>query len=86
MAKVAVNSVMNSLLKSNSHHDKRKDLVIIVGKGKGSRDGKQVLLPEIMNLLQEEYSIQGMIERNNTGRIRIPSPYLIDFVRSRSWN
>ena len=81
-------SVMNSLLGSvrTPHHDMRKDLILIVGKGKGSRDGKPILLPEIMNLLREEYGIEGLIDQNNTGRIRIPSPSLIDFVRSRSWN
>lgn len=86
MAKVAVANVMESLLKANPVHDLKKDLIIIVGKGKGS-DSIQgpVLLPVVVNLLKLEYGVESFLDENNSGRIRIPSDSLLDFTSQRAW-
>lgn len=85
MAKIAVRNVMESLLKKDSTHDVTKDLVIVLGKGKGSIDGKSLLMPTVMELLKNEYGIRGIVEENNAGRIRVNSCILQSFTEQRRW-
>ena len=85
MAKIAVRTAMDSLLLKNTSHDVSKDFVIVLGKGKGSVDGKIKLMPSIRNLLKEEYSLEAHIETSNAGRIRIKSNDLKSFVDTRRW-
>lgn len=85
MAKIAVRTAMDSLLLKTTTHDVSKDLVIVLGKGKGSIDGKTKLMPSIRNLLKEEYSLDACIETSNAGRIRILSNDLKGFVDTRRW-
>lgn len=85
MANIAVRNVIESLLKKESSHDISKDLVIVLGKGKGSIDGKTKLMPATLALLKDEYDICGFIEESNAGRVRIKSQVLKTFVEKRRW-
>ncbi len=85
MAKIAVRTVMDSLLLKTAH-DVDKDLVIVLGKGKGSVDGKTKLMPSIRKLLKEEYGLDPLVEKNNSGRIRLRMDKLKDFIETRRWN
>ena len=84
MANAAVRSVMESLLSVEPAHDVREDLVIIVGKGKGS-EGKQVLLPVVRQLLEEDYGIVGSVDATNAGRFVVPSGSLQSYVEKHQW-
>lgn len=86
MAKTAIRSLMEHFLSSqNPIHDLSKDLVIIVGKGKGSENNEAVLMPAVQRVLLEEYEIEGKVDASNTGRLVLESPTLQSFVRSKSW-
>lgn len=61
-----------------------EDLVIIVGKGKGSED-KPVLLPAVRSLLERDYGIHGFVDATNAGRFVIPSKALKAFVDKHEW-
>jgi len=80
MAKIAVRNVIDSFMSAKPVHDASKDLVIIVGKGKGSEDGNRVLMPEVKNLLKNEYGLQSMVDEKNDGRLRIRSEDLFKFA------
>ena len=84
MANAAVRSVMESLLSEEPAHDVREDLVIIVGKGKGS-EGKQVLLPAVRKLLEEDYGIVGSVDTTNAGRFVVSSGSLQSYVERHQW-
>lgn len=84
MGNAAVRSVMESLLSSKPAHDVTRDLVIIVGKGKGSED-EPVLLPTVRNLLRLEYEIKGNVDAANAGRFVVASEELQSFVERRQW-
>ena len=86
MAKIAVRIAINSLLQKQSSHDMdiNDDLIIVLGKGKRSV-GKIKLMPIIKQLLKDEYEINSSIEKENTGRLRIPSEVLIEFAKRRRW-
>jgi pentatricopeptide repeat protein len=85
MAKIAVRNVVDSLLQKRASHDVAKDLIMVLGKGKGSIDGKAKLMPVIKALLKDEYNINASVEENNPGRIRIQSEVLIEFIETRRW-
>ena len=57
MSKIAVRHVIESLLMGKAVHDVAKDLVIVVGKGKGSENGIRVLMPKVKSMLFEEYGV-----------------------------
>ncbi len=80
MAKIAVRNVIDSLISTRPVHDKCKDLIIIVGKGKGSEDGIRVLMPQVEKLLKKEYGITCIVDSTNSGRLLIRSKDLIKFV------
>jgi pentatricopeptide repeat domain-containing protein 1 len=84
MANAAIRSVMESLLSSKPAHDMTHELVIIVGKGKGSED-KPVLLPTVQNLLRREYEIAGKVDVANAGRFVIASEGLKSFAKRKQW-
>lgn len=73
MSKIAVRNVIDSFLLGKPVHDDRKDLTIIVGKGKGSEDGIRVLMPEVRALLINEYGLESWIDEKNNGRLYIKS-------------
>ena len=84
MAKIAVRSVIDSLLLpkwSAVAHNSNKDLIIIVGKGKGSEEGRAVLMPVVTNLLKDEYDIDCSVEKTNLGRICVSSSSLQSFAK-----
>ena len=86
MAKVAVTNVMESLLQAYPIHDVNNDLIIVVGKGKGSDIAKgPVLLPIVVNLMKSEYDVDVYLEESNSGRIRVTSESLYKFTTERSW-
>lgn len=85
MAKAAVRSVMESLLSEEPAHDVREELVIIVGKGKGS-EGKQVLLPSVQKLLEQDYGIVGNVDATNAGRFVVSSESLQSYVEKHQWD
>ena len=85
MAKIAVRNVFDSLLQENPSHDITKDLIIVLGKGKGSVDGKTKLMPIVRELLKVEYDVNPFIEETNSGRIRIRSKDLAEFTERRCW-
>ena len=84
MARIAMNSYLNSFLRSRKEPHIMSDAVIIVGKGKGS-EGEPVLMPTVMKLLEEEYSLAPEIDPKNGGRIRIPKKSIEDLVKTRRW-
>lgn len=83
MAKIAVRSYLNSLLRSRKVPSIKSDTVFIVGKGKGS-EGEPVLLPVVTQLLSEE-GLDAKVDPNNNGRIRVPKEAIEGFVKSRRW-
>jgi len=86
MAKVAVSSVMESLLESHPMHNKNDDLIIIVGKGKGSDPiTGPVLSRVIQKLLISEFSVCAEIDDRNSGRLRIRRETLYEYILERSW-
>jgi hypothetical protein len=80
MAKIAVRNVLDSLMSARPVHDKNKDLIIIVGKGKGSEDGIRVLMPQVKKLLNDEYGMKSSVDDTNSGRLLVRSEDLIKFV------
>lgn len=84
MAKIAINSYLNSFLRSRKELSITSDAIIIVGKGKGS-EGEPVLMPTVMKLLAEEYDLAPEIDPKNSGRIRIPKKSIEDLVNKRRW-
>jgi len=86
MAKAAIRSIMENLLSSmRPVHDISKDLIIIVGKGKGSENNKVVLFPTVKRVLEEDYSIEAVIDPSNSGRLVLKSNTLQSVVNSRKW-
>ena len=73
---------MDSLSGPTPVHDIRQDLVIIVGKGKGSVDNEQVLRPTAITMLEREYGILAKDDRSNAGRLIIDAEGLKTFVSS----
>jgi len=84
MANASVRSVMESLLSSEPAHDINQELVIIVGKGKGSED-KRVLLPAVQKLLEQDYGIIGNVDSTNAGRFVISPDTLKLYVERHAW-
>ena len=84
MAKIAVRSFMESQLASRRRKSDGADAVPIVGKGKRSED-KPVLLPAIMQLLQDEYGIVAVLDEQNTGRLRISKDSFGGLVERKKW-
>lgn len=77
---------MESLLQANPVHDRDNDLIIIVGKGKGSDEWKgPVLSPVIINLLKSDYGVDAHLEEHNSGRLRITSDSLHEYTSERAW-
>lgn len=85
MAKIAVRNILESLLKKEVVHDIENDLIIIIGKGKGSIDGKTKLLNPVKALLQDEFDMIVHTEKTNIGRLRIETIDLKNFVSRKSW-
>jgi hypothetical protein len=85
MAKASIRSVIESLLSSKPDHGMNEDLMIIVGKGKGSEE-KQVLLPAVQSLLEREYGIGGEIDAGNAGRFIVSSKALKAYVDKHEWH
>lgn len=88
MARIAVRSAFESFLsngKESQQHPSTNDLIIIVGKGKGSEDGKAALMPEIQKLLRSELDVSFEVEESNSGRIRVSAYSLQSFVERKSW-
>jgi len=84
MAKIAVRSYMEALL-TKKQESSITDAVFIVGQGKGSDDGKPVLLPAVVKLLLEEYRINASVDEFNMGRLRISKESLESFIERKSW-
>jgi DNA-nicking Smr family endonuclease len=84
MANAAIRSLIESLLSSKPAHNIAQDLVIIVGKGKGSED-KPILLPTVQNLLRREYEITGQVDAANAGRFVVKSEELQSFAKRKQW-
>jgi len=85
MAKSAIRSVMESLFEAKPQHDVNQDLVIIVGKGKGSDNNKSVLLPTAQTLLQNEYGIDVQVDKYNSGRLIVGSSVLSKYAAAKKW-
>lgn len=87
MSKIAVLFVLESLLSSTEDaglDPTKDDLIIVVGKGKGSSRGVPVLMPTISNLLKE-LDIAFRFDSKNSGRVIIPNHELVNFMKKRSW-
>lgn len=95
MTRTAIRSVLASLLtdgnehttnsKSAAVHNVKTDLVIIVGKGNGSRYGEQVLLPTVKTILEDDYGILCYLDPANAGRLVVSSEILQSFVVDSTW-
>ena len=75
---------MESQLASRRRKSDGSDAVLIVGKGKRSED-KPVLLPAILQLLQDEYGIVAVLDEQNSGRVRIPKDSIRGLVGRKKW-
>jgi hypothetical protein len=84
MANAAIQSLIESLLRSKLEHDTTKEFVIIVGKGKGSKD-TLVLLPTVQNLLGRVYKITGQVDAANADHLGVKSKELQYFVLPKQW-
>jgi len=84
MAKIAVRNVMDTLLSSKGKQFDGSDAVFIVGKGKRS-DDRPVLLPAILQLLQDEYGISATVDEQNTGRIRVTNDAIASLLEKKRW-
>jgi hypothetical protein len=80
MGKIALRNVIDSLSSSKPVYDCNEDLIIVVGKGNGSEDGIRVLMPKIQELLLDEYSLKGIVDPNNSGRLLVKSKNLLKFA------
>jgi hypothetical protein len=74
---------MESLLGLDPLHDVKQDLVIVVGKGKGSVDNISVLRPIVEELLQREFGIRAEVGEDNTGRLLVDPKSMKDFIAGR---
>jgi len=79
MGKIAVRNVIDSLSSSKPVHDCNEDLIIVVGKGRGSEDGIRMLMPKIQQLVLDEYALNCMADPNNNGRLIVKSEDLQRF-------
>ena len=75
---------MESQLASRRRKADGSDAVFIVGKGKRSED-KPVLLPAIVQLLQDEYGIVAALDEQNTGRLRISKDSIGGLVKRKKY-
>jgi pentatricopeptide repeat protein len=84
MARTAIRSVIESLVsKGKPAHDVSKDLIIVVGKGKGSRLDP-VLGHTVQEALQKHYEIKCAVDPDNTGRLIVKSTDLQAFAMANS--
>jgi len=65
-------------------HDLSHNLVVIVGKGRGS-EAEPVLLPAVQQVLRDDYGIESSIDPANSGRIIVSAQELQRFVAGMSW-
>ena len=87
MARTAIRSVLESLVNNGKpSHDMTKDLVIVVGKGKGSKLDP-VLGFTVQEILQKNYGILCVVDPDNTGRLLVTSADLQSFaMASNAWH
>ena len=86
MARIAIRSVMESLLSgSNPSHNIDNPLVIIVGKGRGSTS-EPVLMPFVRNLFEQNYGIIPQADPNNSGRLIVHGRDLRSYVDRHQWS
>ena len=84
LARSAVKSFLDSILKRGKEKAIEDDFVIIVGKGLRSEE-KPVLLPTLQELLLSEYGLAVDAEEENAGRLVIKAETLRSVVAGRSW-
>ena len=85
MAKIAVRSYMDSLLSSGRKKIGNTDAVFIVGKGRHSENGP-ILMPQLLELFREEFDIEAIIDKTNTGRVRLSKDSIKGFIQRKKWN
>ena len=93
MARTAIRSVMESLIRdgkpatkiTTSAHDVKKDLIVVVGKGKGSKFDP-VLGQAVQEVLRNNYGVHSTVDPNNAGRIIVKSADLQSFsIANNAW-
>ena len=65
-------------------HDINNDLVIVVGKGKGSISDP-VLRDAVVTFLEECYDVVACIDSCNSGRLVVSSNELEKFIDRQTW-
>ena len=85
MAKVAIRHTLDSYL-SNTDNDLTadQDLVIITGRGRNSAY-EPILKSTTLDLLWNEYQLEGKQDPTNPGRVIVDSNTLLQFVATNSW-
>ena len=56
------------------------DLIVIVGRGRGSEGGRAVLGPAVRNVLQDDFGVRSLVDSTNAGRIRVRRAELASYV------
>jgi hypothetical protein len=81
MAKIAVRVYMETILSSESFDT---DAVFIVGKGKRS-DDRPVVMPAIIQLLEDEFGVSATIDGQNSGRVRVTKASIANLIEKKRW-
>ena len=86
MARTAIRSVIESLISDGKPaHDVKKDLIVVVGKGKGSKFDP-VLGQAVQEMLRNNYGINCHVDPDNTGRLVVESSDLEAFaIANNAW-
>jgi pentatricopeptide repeat protein len=84
MTRAALRNHMNTLLRQGKI-DVGSDLIIIVGQGHHSMDGRPVLKDAVLSLFETEFGIVGLVDERNLGRVTIPASHLQQHVSRNRW-
>ncbi|KAI2512794.1 PPR repeat [Fragilaria crotonensis] len=84
MARTAIRSVMESLISDGKPaHDVKKDLIVVVGKGKGSKFDP-VLGQAVQEVLRDNYGVPCRVDPDNAGRLIVEASDLEAFATANN--
>lgn len=84
MARAAIRSTFESFVNDSRPAHVKGELVIIVGKGKGSTSDP-VLMPTVKEILDEDYGVPCHVDPRNAGRLIVTAADLQKFVANSTW-
>ena len=72
------------LVNAKTEISPNQDLVIITGRGRNSVQDP-ILKATTLELLRNEYEIEGKVDPSNPGRVVVDSNTLLEFIACKSW-